>query len=476
MLEKNFRQVAAVTEAIIKYSHESSAKLIVHADMTGGMRHASMLMLEIIELLKYQGIQIGEILYANLTGPKLVYQATEIQKMFSLISGVDEFINFGSVQSLEDYFGDDKGNACRELLESMRRFSETLKICGVKNIIRDLDNLRDHIVLFREDGAKNFKEEIFSKLLNTVEDEYGVLLKGRASRIDIIRWCLGKGFYQQALTFFTEWIPIKIVESGLYKPQPKLEKDIIEKIEIEGKNTRRTWKQYFVINFNDYNFKLTLLIAKARNIINTYKLNSSNNIFNIKSKDEKLVSLITIIKEYDACNLDFSAFKNNQNVLIQKQKDYPNFFSAMRVIYNSRNKNNNFSPSAVTLLTLCKKVKYDTFLDQMEKLSQEYWAEILKMEYLPHSETEKKHSPESDDNKWLGKKEEYKKMLDRGIAVSDYSSETTLNFLQGYHRILFIRNQINHANSKFTMSISELREIIETYLNEFVETTAKTGR
>ena len=66
--------------------------------MTGGFRHSSMMMLSIMQLLKYRGIKIGEVLYSdpNKNNP-IVYQATEIQRMFTLITGADEFVKFGSV-------------------------------------------------------------------------------------------------------------------------------------------------------------------------------------------------------------------------------------------------------------------------------------------------------------------------------------------------------------------------------------------
>ena len=98
-LQKNILQIAEIADAIVKYANEcKDIDITVHADMTGGFRHSSMMMLSIMQLLKYRGIKIGEVLYSdpNKNNP-IVYQATEIQRMFTLITGADEFVKFGSV-------------------------------------------------------------------------------------------------------------------------------------------------------------------------------------------------------------------------------------------------------------------------------------------------------------------------------------------------------------------------------------------
>ena len=105
--DESIRQVIKMTEEIKKYAADSSKQegeeLCVHADMTGGFRHASMMMLSVMQLLKYSGIQIENVFYSNWQKGK-VEEVTEVHKMFSLVSGADEFVNFGSVTEIENYF------------------------------------------------------------------------------------------------------------------------------------------------------------------------------------------------------------------------------------------------------------------------------------------------------------------------------------------------------------------------------------
>ena len=149
-LNKNILQIA---DAITGYAqHFDGEKIKIHADMTGGFRHASMMMLSIMQLLKYRGFEIGEVLYSDQSGP-IVYRATEIQRMFSLINGTDEFVKFGSVDAIYEYFGANPPEPLSELLEAMKTFSEAIKICRT----------------------------------STIEREYGNLLSDRVTRFDIIR-------------------------------------------------------------------------------------------------------------------------------------------------------------------------------------------------------------------------------------------------------------------------------------------------
>ena len=104
-LEINISQIAEIADAVTNYAKNfPEEKIIVHADMTGGFRHTSMLMLSVIQILKYRGIETGKILYSD-PDKKIVYPANEIQKVFTLITGADEFIKFGSVEALQEYFG-----------------------------------------------------------------------------------------------------------------------------------------------------------------------------------------------------------------------------------------------------------------------------------------------------------------------------------------------------------------------------------
>ncbi|MBQ3450943.1 MAG: TM1812 family CRISPR-associated protein, partial [Selenomonadaceae bacterium] len=243
-LENNILQIAQIADAVKNFA-KNSEEVVVHADMTGGFRHTSMLMLSIIQLLRYRGIRIGEVLYSD-PASREVYRVTEIQRMFTLITGADEFVKFGSVEALNEYFGAEPPPAVKDLLEAMNRFAEAIKICRTSAIEDELENLSEHIKNFRKHPDRDLKSELFAKIIDTIEREYGKLIGGAASRLEIIRWCMRKGFWQQAMTLCTEWLPEEIINRRVCMPR---DITVIESCTSKGRSAHKSWQQYFIIDY-----------------------------------------------------------------------------------------------------------------------------------------------------------------------------------------------------------------------------------
>ena len=308
-LEENILQVAKIADEIQKYAKNfPQDKLKVHADMTGGFRYASMLMLSIIQLLKYRGIEIGEILYSD-PDRKTVYSLNEIQNIFTLITGADEFVKFGSVDALIEYFENAPDKSVENLIDAMKTFSETIKICRTNTLEKDLKNLVAQIKIFRESRGGNLKSQLFAKIIDTIEEGYGKLVQGEESRIEIIRWCLEKGFWQQAMTLCTEWLPEEIVNRGILKPKTAA---VIESAKSEGLSYSRGWKQDFIIHWQgniisrDANVETFCKNFRAQ-LLKFNKIDAEN-LVDVKNygKFEKFLS------EYKSAENDFKLYQANK--------------------------------------------------------------------------------------------------------------------------------------------------------------------
>lgn len=244
-MDSNLLDIAAIAERVRRYALSSEAEsVMVHADMTGGMRHASMMMLSILELLKYDGLEIGDVFYTDLAKHR-VYEATQIQRMFTLINGVDEFVRFGSVNAIRDYFRNKRLSIeLQALLDAMEEFSGTIKVCYTGYIRSALKNLADAMEEFGALEEKDLQEKLFDGLLETIYDHYGVLLSGEASELDIIRWCVDNDFLQQAITLCTEWLPAYMVDNKIaYTDNDLMQYDC----DGEGSKFSRDWKKQFII-------------------------------------------------------------------------------------------------------------------------------------------------------------------------------------------------------------------------------------
>ena len=95
---------------------------------------------------------------------------------------------------------------------TIQEFSDTIKICQTNRIESDLAVLKEKIDAFEQSHSDNLQERLFTSILTTIKREYAALLAPERDKLDIIEWCIEKGFLQQALTLCTEWIPIFLVD------------------------------------------------------------------------------------------------------------------------------------------------------------------------------------------------------------------------------------------------------------------------
>ena len=177
-----------------------------------------------IQILRYSGFTIGEVLYANLNNtPKMVEDASELANEFTLIGGAEEFVSFGSVRQIQRYFGGAQPpERLQALLDAMEQLEETLRVCGnyetTQAALHQLgQELHAYESAIRQAEDVSAQERFFSKLLPRIKQEYAPLFsrEGRSTPAGIIRWCARKGLLQQAVTFYTEWMPPYLVDSHL---------------------------------------------------------------------------------------------------------------------------------------------------------------------------------------------------------------------------------------------------------------------
>lgn len=248
-----FKSICEMFTDLQKYIDDNTGEEITaHIDTTGGPRHASMLMMVLIQMLKHSHVQTGFVTYTNILRQKnaegqgigTVEDAAELMEMFTLIGGADEFTSFGSVDQIKHYFAkkENLSDELNSLLNQMERFSETMKICAeYKYINQALAFLQASVEKYekflRSQKGKNISEQekFFSKLLQNIKNEYAAIMPSKnadSDKLEIIKWCVKRGFLQQALTFYTEWLPNYVLETGLISVRD----DEIPKIKDSDKN------------------------------------------------------------------------------------------------------------------------------------------------------------------------------------------------------------------------------------------------
>ena len=98
--ESSLDNIAAMAQLIITEinkmkEQQKDVKIVLHADMTGGLRNASMMMLGVMRLLEYSRCDIESVIYANYQGvdnDNTVVDSKDVYRFFDLVAGAKEFV------------------------------------------------------------------------------------------------------------------------------------------------------------------------------------------------------------------------------------------------------------------------------------------------------------------------------------------------------------------------------------------------
>ena len=221
----------------VKNENQGDQEVILHADMSGGFRHAAMMMMAVMRLIQFAGIKIGHVMYSNwsrldndpeYSGEGVVQEVGEIYGTYDLVSGAAEFTNFGSMISFREYFNArQQSEELKKLIASMGKFDEAIKISRRREFNEAVHYLKQNLNGF-ENYVKNWTSEtdevntsagvsdlLMKSLLGRIRLDYKELLGENVDELVYIEWCLKHGYLQQALTLYTESFPDFITENKL---------------------------------------------------------------------------------------------------------------------------------------------------------------------------------------------------------------------------------------------------------------------
>ena len=467
--EESIRQVVSMAEKIKQYTKEYlEEEVCIHADMTGGFRHASMMMLDVMQILKFSGIHIGRVVYSDLN-TKSIIDVTEVQHLFTLISGAEEFVNYGSVLAIESYFKDisqQQSRECLNLISAMKQFSDAIKICQIDTIEKVLKTLDSKIVDFQQHNPKTLQEDMFSQLLGTVRQGYHSLISSSPSRLDIIDWCAKKGFLQQAMTMCTEWLPTIIVDSHICYPV-----DPAVKGQMEREKLHHSWQQSFIATYNKAQYVAGQKDTLRNNIAALFgKLLSKqfithDDIVGLGINSGKLAAYIDEVQLIDQklkkLRLDMNSHRETAEKCMGKLfQQNPIFAQLMRYSYYKIGTTyvKDFS------YFLMNKVSQELVLKRLQGMSM---AEMEAMFKIP--DVQKDYSPRKPgritlDDKWDRRYQQYDEMFCRQIIATRYERKYAIDILRRYFYIREQRNEINHVNE----TSAALPEVIRKDIEDFV--------
>ena len=244
--------------AITEYKKSSGDdEVVLYADMTGGKRNASMMMLGTMRYLEYSDIKLGDIVYSDKVENKVnVEEATDVYRFFDLVAGAKDFKNYGSVYEIDNYFLDENlSTELNALLKAMRDFSEQIKLCfygdfisSIKNLKKCVSEFKKHVEGLGTKTSKNNYDYLCHCMLPTIYKEYELLFRDTSDDLDYIEWCVNHGYYQQALTLYTERVPEYIFDKGILNKNENVENiEEFRKFKEEKDNKNITF-QYWILS------------------------------------------------------------------------------------------------------------------------------------------------------------------------------------------------------------------------------------
>ena len=223
---------------VMEFPEENNQNKDIHLyiDYNGGPRYVAFMQVVLAQFLKTRQVHLEQIITMNFENKE--NDKVPIQNLLSifdstnLIGKVNEYINYGRIEGLEEYFAKAESEEIKELLKTMKVFSNNLQICRTDYIVSHKQELSDKLDKFvrkieeeKQDKqtGKNTYEQLFAYVIKDIQQEFQPLLTGKLP--DIIKWCIDKGYIQQALTFCSEELPQYLWDEGIFKAKNEEEYD-----------------------------------------------------------------------------------------------------------------------------------------------------------------------------------------------------------------------------------------------------------
>lgn len=234
----DFMQEQEITKSTLESAknvidEEGKDEVRLYIDYNGGHRSVAFMVVAISNLMKLRNIKIQETMYMNFDNKKkefinksdtkkteviLIQNMMSVFESFELVNGINEYIRYGYIEGLKSYFGKSGNQNIENVLKKMETFANDLQLCRTSKIIDDINNLRqsfdDYKSAYKNNKSIGVYEQLFLYVLQDIEDGYKEILDGNLP--NIIKWCVERGFAQQALTFCSEELAGYFLDKKIY--------------------------------------------------------------------------------------------------------------------------------------------------------------------------------------------------------------------------------------------------------------------
>ena len=180
-------------------------------ETTGGWRNTMMYLLLLSRVLTYNHNRTIGATYADLNNQQIT-DVSDLLCMFDLVGGMQEMSSFGNVRTLRKYFGaEPEDERIGEMLDALEALNEAITLCRTSKVSGCLE---------RFIHAVNEVKSCDDPLVRQLTPAFDSIFRERKFKIrSLIRWCLERDMYQQAVTLYIECIPTEIFKNIVQKKQ-----------------------------------------------------------------------------------------------------------------------------------------------------------------------------------------------------------------------------------------------------------------
>ncbi len=226
----------------------SNDQIHLYVDFNGGPRVVMMMQLILCSLLKQRDVDICDISYMDFEnkndvpkkdlallpdnkwkkplkeGGKLQYSLigniVDIFNCMDLVAGVNEYVSYGRIRTLRQYFENCENERIQSILRSLEDFADNMQLCLTDYILQNRNVLKSELDEWKRGHGEDSREDVYEIMFSFVVDD---ILKGCAALLDgelpdIIAWCVERDFIQQALVFYEQEMPMYFWDHGILHP------------------------------------------------------------------------------------------------------------------------------------------------------------------------------------------------------------------------------------------------------------------
>ena len=196
--EDREKTVSDLVKRLDSLKESTDDRIDVSFVMHGGFRDLQNVVDDVLDLIKMRDnvdVQRYTVEYDQSKRIGIVKQPEEIG-LELFFAGLKEFLHTGRGEGLVEFFNSKEGGEKKNISDKIIAISDAIALCDMVQFEKGLDDLYDE---FSEDKMED--DTISGLFVQYIKSDYGDILdKTRRTAINEIKWCIRKGFLQQALT------------------------------------------------------------------------------------------------------------------------------------------------------------------------------------------------------------------------------------------------------------------------------------